>query len=111
MITLERLKEILSSDPCSGEFTWKDMHRRCKGTRLHDYLRYGGEASWYVSDRRINFLPPVRFQPDGDSFSDSGDHFRRALGWPSFAKPPTLADAGFALLAASTLSGGWCESC
>ena len=28
MITLERLKEVLSYDPYSGEFPWKDMHRR-----------------------------------------------------------------------------------
>jgi hypothetical protein len=34
----------------------------------------------------------MRRQPDGDSFSDFGNHFRRAFGWPSFAKPPTLAD-------------------
>ena len=25
MITLERLKEVLSDDPNSGEFTWKDI--------------------------------------------------------------------------------------
>jgi hypothetical protein len=25
MITLERLKEVLSYNPCSGEFTWKDI--------------------------------------------------------------------------------------
>jgi hypothetical protein len=39
MITLERLKEALSYDPYSGEFTWKDTHRRFKSTRRHDYVR------------------------------------------------------------------------
>ena len=43
-------------------------------------------------------------QPDGDSFRDFGDHFRRALGWPSFAKPPTLANAMFPFLADSIAS-------
>ena len=37
-------------------------------------------------------FPAVRFQPDGDSFRDVGNHFRRPLGWPSFANPSTLAD-------------------
>ena len=39
MITLERLKEVLSYDPYSDEFTWKDMHRRCKSKRRHDHAR------------------------------------------------------------------------
>ena len=37
MIPLERIKEVLSYDRYSGEFAWKDMHRRCKSTRRHDY--------------------------------------------------------------------------
>jgi hypothetical protein len=61
MITIERLKEVLSYDLFSGEFTWKDMHRRCKSTRRHDCARYA-EASMYVPDRRIHFLPPAQYQ-------------------------------------------------
>ena len=44
MITLERLKEVLSYDPESGEFPRKDMHRGCKSTRRHGYVRYGGRG-------------------------------------------------------------------
>ena len=54
-------------------------------------LRYSVIVSGLIPARRACFL--VR-QPDGDSFGYFGDHFRRALGWPSFAKPPTLADDG-----------------
>ena len=104
MITLERLKEVLSYDPESGDFTWKDMHRHCGSTRRHDYARYGGRGIKGIPDRRIHFLAPVRFQADGDSFSDLGDHFRCPLGWPSFAKPPALANAVFPFLADSIAS-------
>ena len=30
-------------------------------------------------------------EPDGDSFRDSGDHFRRALGRPPFTHTPAFA--------------------
>ena len=39
MIILERLKEVLSYDPESGEFTWTDMHRHRKSKRRHDHAR------------------------------------------------------------------------
>ena len=58
MIALERLKEVLSYEPYSGEFTWKDIHRRCKsksGTTTPDRA---GAASRYV--------------PEADSLSSSG---------------------------------------
>jgi hypothetical protein len=62
MITLERLKEVLSYDPESGEFTWKDRHRRCNGTRRTTTPDVAGEASMYVPDMRIHFLSPAQYQ-------------------------------------------------
>ena len=38
------------------------------------------QAGLSIRYKKARFL--VR-QPDGESFSDFGDHFRRALGWPS----------------------------
>ena len=48
MIILERLQEVLSHDPYSREFTWKDMHRRCKSTR-HHYDMAGGEKRLLIT--------------------------------------------------------------
>ena len=64
MITLERLKEVLSYGPYLGEFTWKDIPvvaRARGGTTTPDMA---GEASRNVPDRRIHFLAPVRLKCD-----------------------------------------------
>ena len=43
-------------------------------------------------------------QPDGDSFSDFDNHFRRAFGRASFAKPTALANGAFPILVDSIAS-------
>jgi hypothetical protein len=54
MITLERLKEVLSYDPGSGEFTLEGYAPSLQEHEAHDYARYGGRGI------KVSSLPVLR---------------------------------------------------